>query len=115
MIQLSEMPEGSRQTAHVLLDAVSTYEESASETWPDLATLSLDRLNEVDAVEVTVDEESEAIDIDISNLIGGSLTTLNFLIEYAMRASGQNRHEIVVAAREFLDGVASPEQSSESD
>jgi hypothetical protein len=97
-------PEAGRLSAHVLLDAVSTYEHNAPEDLNASAmNLALRRLNEVDgALKATMSEE-DTLSLDASNLLGGAIVTLSWLIEQLAVARGVERLAVVAEVREFLD------------
>ncbi|WP_156475635.1 hypothetical protein [Pseudoclavibacter helvolus] len=114
-------PATSREAAHVLLDAVTVTEVS-----PDAAALAYDRLVEVGAFVVKVeqgqgldadldpDAEQPAdggpnqvkVNIELSNLLHANYMTLDWLIEELAHARNTTRDDIIIALREHLDSVA---------
>lgn len=67
--------------------------------------LALKRLDEVDAVTATLDDD-DVLDMDISNLTGGAIVTIKFLAEFVANAQGVSLEEVVATARRFIDGEA---------
>jgi hypothetical protein len=62
---MSGMPDGGRQAAHVLLDEVSVWSTDASDvTNAQAAQLAIQRLNEVDAVSATLNDDDQ-LNLDI--------------------------------------------------
>lgn len=102
---MSGMPGGGRQAAHVLLDAVSVWSTDASDaTNAQAAQLAIQRLNDVDAVIATLSDDDE-LHVDISNLVGGVMVTMKFLVRQLALARSIDEHEVIANTREFLDDV----------
>jgi hypothetical protein len=101
-----KMPDAGRLSAHVLLDAVSTYEQNASENLnANAMNLALRRLNEIDgAVKATLSDE-ETLSLDASNLLGGAIIAISWLVEQLADARDSDRLAIVAQLREFLDSA----------
>lgn len=97
------MPEAGRQAAYVLLDALTGWsDDGEAGADSDAMNLALTRLNEVRAVTATIDDESDAVTIDASNLLGGTLVTMMHLVCALAEATGRDREDVIAAAREFL-------------
>jgi hypothetical protein len=106
---MPDIPDAGRLSAHVILDAVTAWDPSLGidDANNDAITLALDRLNEIDgAIEVDVDEDEEELDIalDVTNLAGGTIVLVNYLVHQLAGASGKDVQNVIAQAREFLDG-----------
>jgi hypothetical protein len=100
---MTDMPEGGRQAAHVLLDAVSAWSADAdAATNASVVQLAIERLNEIGAVTATLDE-ADGLHVNITNLVGGALVTMTWLIRQLSLTATAERDEVIVTAREFLD------------
>lgn len=100
---MADIPEVGRLAAHTILDAVSAYELGVEEDANvDVMNLALAKLDEIGAVTATMSDD-DGLSVDASNLVGGALVTINYLVHQLAQARGV-AHEVVVAgAREFLD------------
>jgi hypothetical protein len=100
---MTEIPEGGRQAAHVILDAVSAWDVAASSDANAAAMiLALTRMNEVDAVAATLDEDDN-LSVDASNLLGGAMVSVNWLVEQLAHERGQDKELVIAELRDFLD------------
>lgn len=68
------------------------------------AQLAIQRLNEVDTVRATLNDDDQ-LHLDISNLVGGDMVTMKFLVRHLALARGTDEHEVIADTREFLDNV----------
>jgi hypothetical protein len=86
------------------LDAVSAWETGAhDDTNSSAMNTALDRLNEVDgAIQATMTDD-DGMTLDVSNLLGGAIVTLNWLVERLADARGITRTDVLVELRDFLD------------
>lgn len=101
--RMTEIPEGGRQAAHVILDAVSAWDIAASSDANAAAMiLALTRMNDVDAVAATVDEDDN-LSVDASNLLGGAMVSVNWLVEQLAHERGQDKELVIAELRDFLD------------
>lgn len=101
---MTEIPEGGRQAAHVLLDAVSAWDTAATPGANAAAmTLALTRMNDVEAITALLDED-ENLSVDASNLLGGAMVSVNWLLEQLARERGQDKQLVITELRDFLDG-----------
>lgn len=97
------MPEGGRQASYILLDAVSAWDTASSHDTNNAAMiLALSRMNDVDAFTATLDG-NDHLSIDASNLLGGAIVAINWLIEQLAHERQQSRHSVIADLREFLD------------
>ena len=83
---MTAIPDAGRQSAHVILDAVTAWDPSLgiADENNDAMNLALDRLNEIDgAIEVDVDDDEDELDVtlDVTNLAGGTIVLVNYLRE----------------------------------
>jgi hypothetical protein len=99
-----QMPEAGRQAAHVLLDAVSVWDVSATGQQNSAASdLALARLNEVGAVTATYDDDTEELNLDASELLGGVMVLVQQLVSNLSTCTGMDREEVIALTRESLD------------
>lgn len=97
VLRMSTMPEPGRLTAHVLLDAVSAYNDGrGTEANRETLHFALAALNDTDAV-VMRDG-----DLDISDLIGPAISLVHAAVEIAVRA-GVDRDLVILELREHID------------
>ena len=98
-----DIPDAGRQAAHVLLDAVSAWSAEADEAANENAiNLAIERLAEIGAVTATLDDQ-EALDVNVSNLVGGTLVTMTWLVRQLSLSAAVDQAEVIVNAREFLE------------
>lgn len=105
---MTAIPDAGRQSAHVILDAVTAWDPSLgiADENNDAMNLALDRLNEIDgAIEVDVDDDEDELDVtlDVTNLAGGTIVLVNYLVKQLAQARGEDVHDVIARAREFLD------------
>lgn len=94
--------EPGRQIAHVLVDSAVAYQADAeSNVGP--VNLALSRISDIEgSVPVSVDESDE-VTVDVSHLLGSALIAVNWLLDAAAGASGQDRDLVAADLRAFLD------------
>jgi hypothetical protein len=101
--RMTDIPEGGRQAAHVILDAISAWDTAAT---PDAnaaaMNLALKRMNDVDAVKATLDD-NENLSLDASNLLGGAMVSVNWLIEQLAHERRSDKRLVISELRDFLD------------
>ncbi len=98
------MPEVGRQAAHILLDAVTAFESGRADEDNVVAmNLALQRLDDVGAIGATTARTGE-ITLDVSNLAGGAVVSLNWLIEQLAFRDGSDPQAVIARLRSFLDG-----------
>jgi len=73
-------PEVTRQTAHVLLDALSAFDDSSNPDPNAGMRLALRRLQEIDAVSILYDDETDTRTVDAQPLLQASLNLLTSAI-----------------------------------
>lgn len=105
---MTAIPDAGRLSAHVILDAVTAWDPSLgiADENNDAMSLALDRLNEIDgAIEVDVDDDEDELDValDVTNLAGGTIVLVNYLVHQLAGARGEDVHDVIARAREFLD------------
>lgn len=101
------LPESGRQAAHVLLDVVSAWDHADTAGWAERANLALRRLNDVGAVNTTVDA-SGRVTVDVGNLVGGAAVALHRLVAEVATVTSRDQDDVVIGLREFLDQQAGP-------
>ena len=97
------MPQSGRSAINVLLDAVIALPDDGAGGEP--INLALQRLADVDgAYEVTVNDDGSTLDVavDLSNLVGGTLIALTWLVAQVADSHGVSREEVVSDLRAWL-------------
>lgn len=97
------IPEKGRQSAHVLIDAVSV----ASFGGADAVELALQRLLDIGAIEVTLGEDADGAtaDINLSDLLGGTMMVENWLIGQLAESRGLSRDDVIEEVRQYIDSI----------
>jgi hypothetical protein len=99
---MTEMPEAGRQAAHVFLDAISGGIFTGQDVDTAAVDLAVARLNEINAVEATLDD-ADNLTLDISDLVGGIVVAMGFLVNQVSLYADVDAQEVVIKTREFLD------------
>lgn len=98
------MPEKGRLAAHVLLDAASVWSESVNEEAnTEVMNLALHRLDDIGPVKVEQDDTTGQIVVDVSQLAGGAVVALQWLISRLAEGRGFSREVVINDLRAFLD------------
>lgn len=99
---MTGIPETGRQAAHVLLDAVSLWDEKPD---PELINRALARLGEIGAVQARgpAAADLEGIDIDVTHLVGGATVAIKWLVAQLADARGVVESSIISDLRLHLD------------
>lgn len=101
---MNTLPESGRLSAHVLIDAVSVYDfESSSIVNEIVLNAALERLAEVEGAVTASVTPDDTVAVNISNLVGGTLVSMEWLVESLAAARRVDRASVVVELREFLD------------
>ncbi|MBM9462671.1 hypothetical protein JL108_04355 [Aeromicrobium sp. YIM 150415] len=96
-----DMPVNGREAAHVLLDMISAFDPEDDDA--AAMKLAMGRMNEIGAVTATFDDETDAVDLDATGLMGGTLITLQRLITLLATAHGVDEATTIIELREFID------------
>ncbi|RIX26479.1 hypothetical protein [Amnibacterium setariae] len=97
------IPEAGRLAGHVLLDAVAAWDPSAElEVNGRALNLALERLGEIGAVEVHVDNAARSIQTDASNLVGPAVQLLLHAVQLAA-LRGPSEQVVIADLRRGLD------------
>lgn len=102
---MTHMPAPGRSAANVLLDAVTAFDPEDPQPAP--VELALQRLSEIDgAYEVTVDDDGDevSVSLDLSNLLGGTLTAMHWLVAQVADAQRTSPEAVVSDLRAWLAG-----------
>lgn len=93
-----------RQAAHVLLDAISAWQDDATDD-VNARTLNLAtaRLGEIDCVTATVDDNGDLEAVDVSQLVGATLVLLRLLVGALAEAKQVDREVVVGIVRDYVD------------
>ncbi|WP_400160522.1 hypothetical protein [Arthrobacter sp. BPSS-3] len=99
---MTGIPETGRQAAHVLLDAVSLWDERPD---PELINRALARLGEIGAVQARgpAAADLEGIGIDVTHLVGGATVAIRWLVTQLAEARGVEESSIISDLRLHLD------------
>jgi hypothetical protein len=105
---MAGIPEPARLVAHVMADAVSALEPGSGRN-SEAMDLALARLKEIDeAIVAHVDEDTGHLEsLDISNLLGGALASINWLVTQLAEARGVDELDVIASLREALDSDSS--------
>lgn len=98
-------PETTRLTAQVLLDAaaVQSARDLSDDQRDDMYGLAVDRLADVQAVRVTVDDETGRGTVDIRRLVTASLVLVNGLLDGWAASAEVDRDQLVAEMRRIVD------------
>lgn len=101
---MSRIPETGRLAGHTLIDALSARDETAILAEREAATeLALERLRDIDAITVRLDEVTGRVDIDVSAVISPALMAITWLASRLSEATGDSPVEIWTQLREHFD------------
>ncbi|WP_213816690.1 hypothetical protein [Glaciihabitans sp. dw_435] len=103
---MADINEIGRLAANVLIDAVSAYDTELSEqSKSEMMTLALERLSDVEAIGVSVDEGEEEVEIHVNldNLVGGTIVSIHWLISELAEARGTSTEQVISQLREHLE------------
>jgi len=102
--RMPRLLETGRLTGHTLVDALSARDEAASAAVREAATeLALQRLRDIDAVAVHLDEVSGRVDVDVSDIVVPAVMAIIWLATRLSEATGESREEICSRLREYFD------------
>lgn len=88
-----------RQVANVVLDGVSA---DLADAGTDPVELAFDRLVELDAIELFVDDEEDELELDVSPLMGGVMLVVGELVNQIARRDQVSPEEVIASIREAL-------------
>ncbi|WP_134767046.1 hypothetical protein [Nocardioides sp. 1609] len=91
-----------RQTAHVLLDMLSTQQIEGDAVKERAARTAVLRLNEIGAISLIVDDEAGTRDLDISALLYGS-SALTWSLMKLLEQDGNSIDNQIIALRDHMD------------
>lgn len=98
-----------RQAAHVLLDAAAGYDPAASDEVNAAAMgRASDQLSHVPTSVATEPDGRIVVNVDLAELIAGSLFVVSVLLAHAAEISGQTREEIADHMREAIGDTSRP-------
>lgn len=101
------MPEVGRKAAHLLIDAVTAYDPGADEQTNEATmNLALIALEETGAVDIQVADDGSdgvAVSVDVSNVVGPSISALHWLALRVSVLSGRSVEEVLHDLREHID------------
>ena len=95
-----------QQAMHAILDMVVAFDENATTEQNNLATrTAFNRLNEIDAITATRDDETDTTTLNVTPLLTAVGVTVDTLIRQIADQREQDRLTILNVVREHLDGV----------
>jgi hypothetical protein len=102
---MTDMPDVGRQAGHVLVDMVSAFDPELGESTAngDAVNRAWQRLNEIEAVRATYDDETDAMRVDMTSVPGSAAVVVTWLVRQVALDAGVSREEVILALREFLD------------
>ncbi|MCZ7373283.1 hypothetical protein [Micromonospora sp. WMMC250] len=93
-----------RLAAHVLLDAVATFDSSRpDDDAGEVLDLAVARLGEMGCVTATFDDATDTATVDASPLVGGTAVLINALVQRIVSLTGRSREEVMHQKREIID------------
>ncbi len=96
----AHIPQPGREAANVVLDAITAHDPDAPSV--DMVNLALSGLAEVEgAYTVTLDDD-DAVTLDLSNLVGGTMVAMSRLVQLVADAEGVSREEVISDLRQWL-------------
>lgn len=98
--------EPARQTMHVLVDIMSSYDASNPGSWQGAIDTATPRLSEVGALTVTVDDDAPDdlhVHIEASPLLMGTAVVLFRLLHELAAARDVEPDDMTVQLREWID------------
>lgn len=105
MGDMSEDTDLYRQSAHVILDVLTAEDSDApeSEQSVEAAQLAFQRLLEIEAIELTYDEDEEELELDMSPLLEGVMMVVRHLTSTLADRDGISQEEVVQSTRAAID------------
>lgn len=97
----ARMPDAGRESANVILDAVSAFDADRADNRAAM-DLAVARLNDVEGAYRVLVNDRDEVTLDLSNLVGGSTVTIMRLVQLLSEATGASREEIISDLREWL-------------
>ena len=89
-----------RRAGHIILDGVTAAEVDND----DALEIAFGRLLEIEAIEVTMDEEEGQLELDISTLMGGVLLVVSELVAELAQRDGTGTDEVLARIRSRIEG-----------
>ena len=99
-------PKPGRDAAHIFLDSVAAWDDADPDQSVASANLALERFNEVGAVTGVINDDDGGLTLDVSDLHGGAMLTIHWLLSRLSDATGRDRLELIADARQFIDSGA---------
>lgn len=101
---MAPIPNTGRLAAHTLIDALSAHDTNVSQERSDAAVqLALQRLKDIGAVEVTYDQATESVAVNISHVVSPAIIAMLWLATRLSEATGVSEEEIYAEMREYFD------------
>lgn len=102
---MSSIPEPGLQVAFALLDAVSAFESGKPDGVNEAAmNMALARVDEVeDAVKAEFDPDTDHLSLDLSNVLGGAMVTINWAVRLLAQERGVDPLVVVAEVRQRLE------------
>ena len=90
-----------RQAGHIILDGITAADVETGEAME----AAFGKLLEIEAIEVTMDEEEGELELDISPLMGGVLAVVRELVDEVARRDGSSVEDVLALMRGRLDAI----------
>ena len=102
---MSTIPAPSRQSAHLFLDALALYVDSAGQPLHLAATAeALERVGGVEgAIEANYHRMTNRIEVNLGYLFGGLLRTFEWLARELAAARGTSVESVIRSAHDYLE------------
>ena len=94
-----EPQETVRQAGHVILDGVTAIDVNSA----DAMEIAFGKLLEIEAIEVSIDEEQGELELDISPLMGGVMLVVRQLVAELARRDGSSPEDVLAIMRTRID------------
>ncbi|WP_122815943.1 hypothetical protein [Nocardioides pantholopis] len=88
-----------RRAGHIILDGVTALDVESDQA----IEIAFGRLLEIDAIEVTLDEDEGELELDISPLMGGVMMVVRQLVDEIVRRDGSSFEDVLALVRTRID------------
>ena len=92
-------PDLVRQAGHIILDGITAADVDND----DAMELAFGKLLEIEAIEVTMDEDEGELELDISPLMSGVLLVVGELVDELAERDGVSAEDVLARIRSRID------------
>ncbi|WP_182525178.1 hypothetical protein [Nocardioides dongkuii] len=89
-----------RKAGHIILDGITAADVENE----DAMEIAFGRLLEIEAIEVTMDEDEGELELDISPLMNGVLLVVGQLVSELAQRDGTSTEDVLAQIRTRIDG-----------